>query len=271
MKHIFRNIVVHLLAYSGVAFLYRAWMKRQGPLVRVIAFHDVDDADWFENTIASLTRDFALIAPETFEQGGFDTKRINVIVSFDDGYASWTETCLPVLKKYGIKAFFFVNSGLLDIAHDSVRTNAYVKDNLKLSPKRPLTWEGVEALALAGHTIGGHTVNHMSLKGVREEVIKSEVEDDKIAIQRKLGITLKHFAYPFGASRDYSEETENLIHGYGYSFVYIAEPGFVTREQRHIPRTLIEKHQSYADIYRWMLGSYDLFTYLKRGVGSLRK
>jgi hypothetical protein len=106
---------------------------------------------------------------------------------------------------------------------------------------------------------------------VSEEVIKSEVEDDKRALQSKFDITLKHFAYPFGALRDYSPKTEALIHGYGYTFVYIAEPGFVTRGQKHLPRTLIEKHQSYGDIRLWILGSYDLFTYLKQSMGNLRR
>jgi peptidoglycan/xylan/chitin deacetylase (PgdA/CDA1 family) len=239
--------------------------------VRVIAFHDVDDAEWFEDIITLLSRDFTLITPGAYEAGNFDLNKINIVISFDDGYASWTEMCVPILERHGVKALFFVNSGLLTVAHDTELTNTYVKNNLKLSPKRLLTWEGLGTLIKSGNTLGGHTVNHMSLRGVHEDVIKSEVEDDKIAIQSKCGIILKHFAYPFGAARDYSEKTETLIHGYGYTYVYIAEPGFVISGRKHIPRTLIEKHQSYRDIHRWMLGSYDLFTYLKRSIGGLRK
>ena len=268
MKHIVRNAAILLFAYLGVAFLYRMWMRRHGPLVRVIAFHDIDDATWFENTIHLLDRDFTLISPTAYEAGNLDAKRINIIISFDDGYASWTEICLPILEKHGIKAIFFVNSGLLNIAHDDKRTDEYVKNNLRLSPKRPLTWESLRILHEAGNVLGGHTVNHMSLRGANEEIVKSEVEDDKLVIESKFGVTLKHFAYPFGASRDYSEKTEALVHGYGYKYVYIAEPGFIIPKQKHLPRTLIERHQSYDDIRLWVLGSYDLFTYLKPCIRS---
>jgi peptidoglycan/xylan/chitin deacetylase (PgdA/CDA1 family) len=271
MKHHIRNFSVALFAWSGVTTLYRVWSRRQGPLVRVIAFHDVHDTDWFETVISSLTREFQVITPLEFEMGAFSRERINVLISFDDGYASWVERCAPILHTHGVHALFFINSGLLDISHDHEKTDAFVSHQLKLSPKKPLTWEGAETLNREGHTIGGHTAHHVSLRNVPAEVVRSEVGEDKRVIEEKLGIRISHFAYPFGALRDYSHETERIIHECGYSFVYIAEPGFVRSGERHIPRTLIEKGQSYRDLRRWIYGSYDLFVNLKRLFGSSRE
>ncbi len=264
MKHFIRDIAISFFAYAGMAFLYRNWKERQGPLVRVIAFHDVDDGAWFEHVISSLARDFTIISPHEFEEGIFKPGRINVLVTFDDGYESWTTICLPILKKYGVKALFFVNSGLLAVAHDETKMNSFVTQNLRLSPKKALSYEGAGTLLAEGHTVGGHTTNHTSLRNASVNTLISEVEADKHAIETRLGVVLRHFAYPFGAARDYSLDVESHIRGYGYEFVYIAEPGFSQRGERHIPRTLIERNQSYASIWRWMHGGYDLFSYLKR-------
>lgn len=271
MKSSIRNLFVYLFAYSGVAFVYRKWVGRHGPLVRVVAFHDVDDAVWFEHIIQSLKHDFTIITPEAFETSSVSKEQISIVISFDDGYASWVETCLPILERYGIKALFFINSGLLDVGANEYAAQKYVSQNLRLSPKRTLTWEGAKVLHYAGHTIGGHTVHHTSLRGAGEEVIRAEVQEERQHIEQRLGIIPKHFAYPFGAARDYSEETEKLIHEFGYEYVYIAEPGFVVKGEKHIPRTLIEKHQSYKCLHRWVLGSYDIFTHLKRSFMSLKK
>jgi peptidoglycan/xylan/chitin deacetylase (PgdA/CDA1 family) len=271
MKHRVRNFFVYLFTYTGITFLYRARMKQRGPLVRVIAFHDVDDALWFEGIISSLQRDFAICTPKEYVENIFDSDKINILITFDDGYASWVDVCLPILRKHNVSALFFINSGLLDVSKDEEKARAYVTHNLRLSPKKPLTWEGAHTLLQAGHEIGGHTVHHISLRGATEEVIRAEVEEDKRMIEGKLRVTLKHFAYPFGVSRDYSHETEKRIRAFGYTFVYIAEPGFLIQEGKHIPRTLVEKHQSYSNLRHWIHGSYDIFTYLKRSFGSSKE
>jgi peptidoglycan/xylan/chitin deacetylase (PgdA/CDA1 family) len=255
--------MVFLFTYSGITFLYRKLQERQGPLVRVVAFHDVDNEAWFEHVISSLTKDFNIVSPHEYEEGIFNLGKVNMLITFDDGYESWVTTCLPILRKYGVKALFFVNSGLLSSAHDEAEVDSFVRENLRLSPKKTLSYEGARTLLDEGHTLGGHTTHHTSLRGASADILSLEVEADKHVTESRLGVVLKHFAYPFGTARDYSYEVESHVRGYGYEFVYIAEPGFVQRGERHIPRTLIEKDQSYASIRRWMHGGYDLFSYLK--------
>jgi peptidoglycan/xylan/chitin deacetylase (PgdA/CDA1 family) len=270
MKHLLRNALIFFFTYTGIAPLYRKIIQNEGPLTRVVAFHDVDDGEWFRHIIASLAKEFHILSPHDFEQRTLHDKKINILITFDDGYKSWVDVCAPVLKEYGIKGLFFVNSGLLAAHGDEDATQTFVKENLRLSPKKTLSFEGMRELLREGHTCGGHTAHHRSLKGVAPDMVRSEVEDDKRVLEEELGVALRHFAYPFGTSKDYSGETEALIHSFGYTFVYIAEPGFSRVGGHHIPRTLVEKHQSYKSLARCMYGGYDIFVYLKRFLSSFK-
>lgn len=268
MKHALRDSIILLFTYSGIAFLYRAWMKRYGPLVRVIAFHDVEDGAWFEEIIQSLSRDAHVLTPDDFVARKFDSARMNVLVTFDDGYASWVHICAPILKRHGVKALFFVNSGLIVASDGGTGAETFVRENLLLSPKQTIGKEGVITLVTEGHIIGGHTASHTSLRNVPGDTVRHEVESDKQMLETTFGVRLEHFAYPFGTIRDYSHDTDVLIHDVGYPFVYTAEPGFYREGTLHIPRTLIENNQSYASVYRWLMGGYDLFSHLKRVLRS---
>ncbi len=264
MKHFVRDSIIYFISCLGIAFVYRTFMKRNGPLVRVIAFHDVDDAQWFRNIIASLKRDFHIISPTEYEQGHLVVTKINILITFDDGYESWVTTCLPVLKEYGVQGLFFVNSGLLTAGEDREHARSFVQNRLMLSPKNVLTFTGAQTLIDNGHTVGGHTMNHTSLKQASNERVTEEIVHDKEIIEASLGVVVRHFAYPFGTWRDYSRETERQVRSAGYSFVYTAEPGFSSTSEAHIPRTLVEQGQVYAKLRRWMYGSYDIFAYLNR-------
>lgn len=270
IKHVVRDISVFLISWSGIALLYRLATSLRMPLVKVVSFHDIDDPKWFSEVIVFLKQNFHLITPDEFHRGLFSKERINVLVTFDDGYESWVTTCLSVLEANQVKALFFLNSGLLNASGDSEVTHAYVTNNLRLSKKQPLTWEGARVLIEHGHTIGGHTVNHKSLGGITATQVIEEVENDKKDIEARLNITIHDFAYPFGIASDYSKEAENLVRSAGYTYVYTALPKFVHTVHTHIPRTLIEKHQSVRLIKRWLYGSYDVFTIAKQMFSSMR-
>ncbi len=270
MKHLIRDTVVFLFAFSGAAYIYRQFLAHK-PLVRIIAFQDVTDAVWFESVIKMLTESFNVLTPKAFHSETYEKKVVNLLVTFDDGYESWIEICLPILERYNVKALFFINSGLLDTALSQPDSSTYMRDKLQISPKAALTWDMAKILVTKGHTIGGHTVNHKSLRHVSASELEEEVGNDKSAIETNLNINAEDFAYPFGISRDFSKVTEELIRAKGYAYVYTAEPGFVSGNSIHIPRTLVEKNQSIYMIRRWILGSYDLFVNMRRIIAAKKR
>lgn len=264
MKHSIRNFIIWIIHTMGISFLYRMYIRTKGPLVRVLAFHDVAERQWFEEVVAMLVYKYTVITPEQFHAKEFDTKKINVLLTFDDGYQSWIDVCAPVLKKYKLSALFFINSGLLDIAHESSKVATYMRTPLQITPKAPLTWEGAKTLMALGHSIGGHSVNHHNLAVLGQNDLEREIKEDKKRIEEQLEIMLTDFAYPFGRKNHYNTNVFGTVRKAGYTNAYSAQSNFCVRNNIcSIPRTLVEKNQPLQSLKRWIEGGYDIFSCFK--------
>lgn len=75
-----------------------------------------------------------------------------------------------------------------------------------------LTWEDVKLISENSLvTIGNHTLNHSSLsKLTKEEVNKEIIEANKI-LYKRTGLTIRHFAYPYGGRNDVNKKVSNVL------------------------------------------------------------
>lgn len=258
MKQLVRDGLIWCVWAMGVVSLYARWKQRHGPLVRVLCFHDVTDQEWFASVLTVLTQRYHVITPAQFAAKEFDPDIINILLTFDDGYASWIEVVQPVLESHGCKGLFFVSSGLLDAeAAGQEAANEFVKAQLKLTTtRRLLSWDAVRTLAAAGHTIGGHTVTHRSLGQLDTEEVRREVIEDKRNIEEGIDQEITHFAFPFGRAEDVSDESIAIATEM-YDFCYSANSGFVSKQQL-LPRTLVDQNLSPKQIMIWSAGGYDM-------------
>jgi peptidoglycan/xylan/chitin deacetylase (PgdA/CDA1 family) len=258
IKHTIRDNIIFLISILGIAFVYRYILRKKSPLVRIIAFHDVVDGVWFESIIKMINERYLIITPDQFHAKEFNQEKINILFTFDDGYQSWTDVCLPILTKYNTKGLFFINSGLLDCSDDSIQSAQYMKERLFITPKKPLTWNGAKKILKEGHTIGGHSVGHYNLAKLNQSKLKDEISNDKKKIEKILDITLTDFAYPFGRKNNYNSNIFGVVEQTGYTWQYSAQSRFAT-EDVVIPRMLVEKMQSVLKLHQWIEGGYDIF------------
>ncbi|MGB5419008.1 polysaccharide deacetylase family protein, partial [Algibacter sp.] len=67
------------------------------------------------------------------------------------------------------------------------------------SSKLGMTWDEIRKLNSDPLvTIGAHTVNHFNLSKLPDDVLKAEILESKIELEKQLGQPVKHFAYPYG-------------------------------------------------------------------------
>lgn len=270
VKRMVRDAIVFMCSVTGITFLYRRRMHSLGASLRVVVFHDVPDAEWFESMIRTLTESYTVITPEAFFTHTYERNGVQVLVTFDDGYASWIQVALPILERYGVQALFFVNSDLVKCAGDTPMVETYMRESLLVTPKPALTEEGVRMLKERGHTIGGHTRTHPNLATLTPLRVYAEVHDDKNALEEILGVTLTEFAYPFGTEAHITEQVEHVVREVGYHRAYTTLSRFVdTKETFSIPRMCIESTLTPRGLKRWVCGSYDLFAMIKSSVKKM--
>lgn len=266
MRYILRNSIILLLSITGIVYVYRVLIQRKGPLVRVIVFHDVTDVMWFRKILTVLTKRYHVLTPDAFIKQEFNASKVNVLVTFDDGYTSWTEVCLPLLQEYDIRALFFINSGLLDVYENETERAMYVRERLQLKTmRRTLSWNGAQSLLLQGHTIGGHTKTHTRLSALGEDAQKAEIIEDRKGIEEMLEVQPVFFAFPFGNVGDVGVRSEALARSAGYRYIFSTEAGFVGDTVTGVvPRMCIEDALRESFLAQWMNGGYDVYARLKQ-------
>lgn len=129
------------------------------------------------------------------EQKSLETVRTRplpgtIALTFDDGPSPiYTPQVLAILKKYNIKATFFL-----------------VGVNAKKYP------EMVKAIYEQGHVIASHSLTHPMLTKINADELKKEVATPSDIINNIIGIKPKCLRYPFGAS---NEQVRNEIRACG--------------------------------------------------------
>ncbi|ADG89377.1 polysaccharide deacetylase [Thermobispora bispora DSM 43833] len=112
-----------------------------------------------------------------------------IVITFDDGYADFHDTALPVLDKYGFRCTLFLTTG-------------WVRDAGAAAAGRPpgptLCWSQVREAADHGVEIGGHSHSHPQLDQLPTEAIRAELRDNKALLEDLLGRPVTTMAYPFG-------------------------------------------------------------------------
>ena len=105
-------------------------------------------------------------------------KKKALTLSYDDGTVE-DRRLVDVLNRYGLRATFHLNSGVL-------------------GQPGYLTKEEVPDL-FAGHEISAHSVTHPFLPFVPIEQAAQEMLNDRIALERLAGYPVRGMSYPFGA------------------------------------------------------------------------
>lgn len=265
MRQRIRNILIYIFFFTGISYLRLILLRRKSPVVRVLTYHDIFDKEEFEDHMLFLKKRFNMITPDDFKQKQFDDKKINILLTFDDGFMSWNTNAAPVLKKHGLGAVLFVSSGFLNTAGDEEKEKRYCKECLLISHKKPLSWEVLKKMLEENPklTVGGHTVNHADLAKLPPDKQLSEIAEDKHTLEDILGQEITFFAYPFGTQKEISREVHQAVQESGYKYAFTTKIDFADVDDKmNIARVCTEPNFNRFFLYIWVLGGYDIIKQL---------
>ncbi|MFJ1928594.1 MULTISPECIES: polysaccharide deacetylase family protein [unclassified Streptomyces] len=113
-------------------------------------------------------------------------ERPTVLVTFDDGYRDNTAYARDILDRLGVRAVFFVCTGLLGRRSPRPREDH-------------LTYEECDGLAREGHLIGAHTRTHPHLDRIPAAEARAQTLGSLDDIRERYGAgPARLFAYPYG-------------------------------------------------------------------------
>lgn len=163
--------------------------------LRVLMYHRVgDDPARDTVTAGTLDRQLAWLRDEgwsfiqlshlvAYHAEGRPLPPRPVLVTFDDGTADQLEVALPVLRRYGVPASFFVVPSFL---------------GRQIDGQRYLGASELRELIAAGMEIGLHSFDHRDLSGLSPDDVEADLVHCVDAMAAHRVPTQPVLAYPFG-------------------------------------------------------------------------
>ena len=212
-------------------------------LVPILVYHNISAQEKGKLSIASRTFDaqikqlhaegfqaLSLADFMAFTAGRRQLPRRSVLLTFDDGYKSFTQYARPILKDYGFGATLFVYSDFL-------------------GGGSALSWQDLRTLTEQGYDVQAHSKTHGNLRRKEGESeaayakrIEAELAYPQTLFKKNLGRPSEALAYPFGEMDD---ELVPYVAKYGYTVA------FTVRRQSNsafVSPLKISRSQIYADM-----------------------
>jgi peptidoglycan/xylan/chitin deacetylase (PgdA/CDA1 family) len=90
-----------------------------------------------------------------------------------------------------------VNQAAIGRFLDAGRDRVSLRED-ELEDFRMLDWDMLAEMVASGVTVGSHTRSHALLADETPEVLRDEVDGSRRELEQRLGVSIRHFAYPDG-------------------------------------------------------------------------
>lgn len=239
--------------------LSRCWRILPSNRKIVLLYHSIGDSPWGLSERSFIDQlewlyEHCTVLPLSSLIHASSSDKIQVAITFDDGYASLYHTVAKKLADKNLNATVYINTGWMG-ENETYRKRSNA--NLGHYPNEHfLIWQEVEALKRAGWEIGSHGVNHFNFSKLDLDVMREELSSSKAHIEDYLKIKCAHLAYPWGR---YSKNVKDVACqlGYQYAAAGYHAPLRPSVDLFALPRMNISTEYSFDDFKNVVRGQWD--------------
>lgn len=267
MKKYLRDILILSVYLSGLATVRRRTIKKGlTPLTRVICFHRVDreSIPSFIKKLLWLKARCNIITLQDLEsQDELKSDRLNVAITFDDGFRDFLTNVFPILTDLKVPATLFVPSGFVGLDHK--KALEFARARIGIPGEVGLDTTELRCLAQSELvTIGSHGRAHIDLASENSiNSLKREIIGSKRDLETIIESEIRYFAYPFGNRWNCNERCFEVLDASGYRMAFTIVPGF-NRPNAHrwtMHRDSLSPKMPSFLFRAWLEGAYDRFKY----------
>ncbi len=211
---------------------------------------------WLSENCTLLSIDQMVCPPaeaNVHQTKAIEPSRIQVAITFDDGYSDMYDHALPLLRHFHIRATLFLVTAWT--GSSPPRTSGLI-DGLAM-----MSWDKIRELKEYNIHIECHTHSHSSLMGLSEIEMQREIQESKKLIEIETGQPVRYFAFPYGHPGAVSKKLAQGLRAMGFKAAFTTMWGpirQVTGANRFLlPRLDIAPEDTISDFRRKVLGHYD--------------
>jgi peptidoglycan/xylan/chitin deacetylase (PgdA/CDA1 family) len=232
--------------------------------MRVLAYHLMPETSVFRAHVEAIRSAAEIIDESDFlaalEAPESASGRCKVLLTFDDGYRQQlTGHSLHIVKELELRPTVFVLAAAVDPTVGNARR--IVRSQRHAS--RPLADEDELRTAVdAGWYVGSHTSTHWDCGSGSREDLRREIAESKVILERRLGLEVRTFAYPFGRQENVSTQAREELARSGYRAAFTAIRGSVAVERSSVydlPRDVVEDWWGAREIRGCLAGALDRY------------
>ncbi|HEV2261342.1 MAG TPA: polysaccharide deacetylase family protein [Candidatus Rubrimentiphilum sp.] len=147
-----------------------------------------------------------------------------VVLTFDDGYADQMRYALPLLRRYGARATFYIVTGTLG------------------TPEH-LTWADLRRMTALGMDLGAHGIAHDDLSLMTARQQQAQIFGSVRALRRRLHAAVLSYAYPSGR---FNTATLQLVRQAGIQLAVTTDPRYVIPPANRFELTRVRVHGAWS-------------------------
>ena len=252
------QMAVHLMGVNGaLAHWNRGKVKTlfyHNVLPSTAAFPNALTPAEFENQLVLIKQKYNPVhLDESGAIVGFAPDRINVLITFDDGFINNYKYVFPILVKHGLKATFFLIVDCLETEATRVVAERYSRAKEEAGTEyRTMSLSQIQEMMAAGMTFGSHTFSHTDLAQTEWAEGISIASGSAERLGALLGRDVKLFAFPYG--RYQPGQPEALAGSFGR--IFTTDHGF-----NRLGDVVMRRGEAVNDLHLQFVvcGSRDLF------------
>jgi glycosyltransferase involved in cell wall biosynthesis/peptidoglycan/xylan/chitin deacetylase (PgdA/CDA1 family) len=257
----FKNVLLMAVHFMGVNETLAHWNRGK---IRALIYHNVvpdTTAFPYALTPAEFERQIILIKnkynPVHLDESGaivgFAPDRINVLITFDDGFINNYKYVFPILIKHGLRATFFLIVDCVETGATPIMADRYSRAPAEAGTEyRTVSLPQIQEMMAAGMTFGSHTFMHTDLKQTEWADGISIARGSAERLGALLGRNIKLFAFPWG--RYQPGQPEALRDSFGR--IFTTDQGF-----NRLGDVVMRRDEAVNDLHLQFVvcGSRDLF------------